>query len=71
MILVADTGPLIGLAKIQRIQLLEALTGTVLIPPAVRRELFGHRGPEVFLLEEAVDELLHVEAPGEPSRKVR
>jgi predicted nucleic acid-binding protein len=42
MILVADTGPLIGLAKIQRIQLLEALAGTVLIPPAVRRELLSH-----------------------------
>jgi hypothetical protein len=70
MILVADTGPLIGLAKIQRIQLLESLTGTVLIPPAVRREFLGHRGPEVSLLEEAVDELLHVEPPGDPSREV-
>ena len=71
MILVVDTGPLIGLAKIQRIQLLEALTGTILIPPAVQRELLGHRGSEVPLLEEAVEELLHVEPSGEPSRKVR
>lgn len=70
MILVADTGPLIGLAKIQRIQLLESLTGAVLIPPAVRRELLGHRGAEVPLLEEAIDELLQVEPPGEPLQEV-
>lgn len=70
MILVVDTGPLIGLAKIQRIQLLEALTSTVLIPPAVQRELLGHRGAEVPLLEDAVGEVLHVEPPGDPSREV-
>lgn len=42
MILVADTGPLIGLAKIRKIRLLEALARAVFIPPAVRRELLSY-----------------------------
>lgn len=70
MILVADTGPLIGLAKIRQIRLLDALASDVFIPPAVRRELLSHRGPEVSLLEEAVDEWFQVEAPDEPPREV-
>lgn len=70
MILVADTGPLIGLAKIRQIRLLESLAGAVLIPPAVRRELLSHRGFEAPLLEKAVEERLQIEPPGEPPQEV-
>lgn len=70
MILVVDTGPLIGLAKIRQIRLLEPLASAVLIPPAVQRELLSHRGSEVPLLEETVEERFHVEPPGEPPRDV-
>ena len=40
------------------------------IPPAVRRELLSHRGSEVPLLEEAVDERFQVKPPGNPSQEV-
>lgn len=71
MILVADTGPLIGLAKIRKIRLLETLASAVLIPPAVRRELLSHRGPEVSLLEEAIDDQFRVKPTGNPSEEVQ
>lgn len=39
MIVVADAGPLIALARVDRLGLLRALYGRVCIPPAVRDEL--------------------------------
>lgn len=71
MILVADTGPLLGLAKIQRIMLLDTLSERVLIPPTVRRELLGHPGEEIAVLEQALDHLLHVEPPGPPPPRIK
>ena len=44
MIVVSDTGPLIALAKIEKLSLLERLFEQVLIPPAVYRELLAKTG---------------------------
>lgn len=41
MSLVADTGPLIALAKVNRLDLLEQLFGEVYIAPSVHRELLN------------------------------
>ncbi len=71
MILVADTGPLVGLAKIRVLMQLKHLTDTVLISPAVRRELLGGAvGDEGSVLEEALGDLLRVERPGTPAPNV-
>ncbi len=45
MKIVADTGPIIGLAKIGKLYLLEKYVGEVLIPPIVYKELLGKIGP--------------------------
>ena len=56
MIIVADTGPLIALARIQHLSLLQRLYGEVLIPPAVQHELqlSSHR-PGAQVLMQAID----------------
>ena len=47
MIFVCNTGPLIALAKLDRLALLQYLGGaSVLIPPMVYKELWGKIGPE-------------------------
>lgn len=47
MTVVSNTGPLIGLAKVGRLDLLQELFGEVLIPPTVQRVLaFGRSGPK-------------------------
>lgn len=54
MSIVTNTGPLIGLAKIEQLSLLERLFGLVHIPPAVHRELMAKSGPEAGRLDEAL-----------------
>lgn len=52
---IADTGPLIGLARIGRLDLLHALYGTVFLPPAVLFELRLEDGrPGASRLREAL-----------------
>lgn len=41
MIVISDSSPLIALLSVDRIEILELLFETVLIPPAVRDEVFG------------------------------
>jgi len=64
MILVADTGPLIALAKIGKIQLLKNLVWQVVyIPPRVHKELWGRIGPESDAIEAALTDFIQVSAP--------
>lgn len=57
MIVVSDTSPITSLLKINRIDLLRQLFETVLIPPAVERELlmFHQELPRFIHMESALD----------------
>jgi len=58
MKIVADTGPIIGLAKIRKIYLLEQFADEVLIPPMVYRELLGKIGPESDEIDKALNNFI-------------
>jgi predicted nucleic acid-binding protein len=60
MTVVSDTGPLIALAKIDQLALLEQLFGQVVIPPAVHRELLAKSGPESVHLDDALLRFIEV-----------
>jgi predicted nucleic acid-binding protein len=47
MIVVADTGPIIALAKPGRIDLLGVFGATIWVPPRVRRELLSKPDPDL------------------------
>ena len=55
MKIVSDTGPIIGLAKIGVIKLLEKYADEVLIPPMVYKELLGKIGPESEEIDNALN----------------
>lgn len=64
MILIADTGPIIALAKINRLDLLHTLIWQlVYIPPIVRKELLSKWGNESEAIEAALDSFLKVVSP--------
>ena len=50
---VSNTGPLLALAKADRLTVIEAMYGVVQIPPAVHRELLAKTGPEAQCLDDA------------------
>jgi len=60
VILVSNTGPIIGLAKIGRLDLLKDLFGEVLIPSFVHKELFGKVGSEAVMIEEGLSNFINV-----------
>lgn len=60
MKIVSNTGPIIGLAKIGRLDLLKALAEEVRIPPFVHRELFGKTGTESRDIEKALKDFISV-----------
>ena len=60
MKIVADTGPIIGLAKIGRISLLKKFATVVLIPPIVHKELYGKIGSESEQIDQALNDFVHV-----------
>ena len=68
---VSDTGPLIALAKVDQLILLERLFGKVLIPPAVQRELLAKHGAESARLDDALLNFLDVVPLSMPSPEVR
>ncbi|MFN8472095.1 MAG: DUF3368 domain-containing protein [Anaerolineae bacterium] len=53
MTVVSNTGPVIALAKVDTLPLLEQLFGVVLVPPTVHRELLAKPGPEARRLDQA------------------
>jgi predicted nucleic acid-binding protein len=60
MKIVSNTGPIIGLAKIGLLFLLNQLASEVIIPPTVRRELLGKTGSETEQIDKALNEFLKV-----------
>lgn len=56
MSVTSNTGPLIALAKVDRLRLLKSLYGEVFIPTAVYRELFAKPGDETRRLDTALDD---------------
>jgi predicted nucleic acid-binding protein len=60
MTVVSDTGPLIALAKIDRLAVLEQVFGEVSIPTAVHRELLAKTGPESARLDDALLKFIRV-----------
>ena len=68
---VSNTGPIIELAKINRLSILKELAGEILIPPMVHRELLAKTGDEATLIDEALNSFIHVSPlpPLDPSVK--
>jgi predicted nucleic acid-binding protein len=60
MMAVSNTGPLIALAKINRLDLLAELFGEIEIPQAVQRELYATQSPEIGYLDDALARFIRV-----------
>jgi predicted nucleic acid-binding protein len=60
MKIVSDTGPLIGLAKIDCLSILKNIATEVLIPPMVHRELLGKVGIESARIDNALNDFIHI-----------
>jgi len=54
MTIVADTGPLIALPKVDQLALLPALFENVAIPPTVLQEVLAKQSPESRRIRQAV-----------------
>ena len=63
MKIISNTGPLIGLAKIRQIFLLKGVAEEVLIPPVVRKELFGKVGSESEEIDRALNDFIRLADP--------
>lgn len=71
MDIVSNTGPLIALAKIDQLGLLEKLFGKIFIPTTVQRELLAKVGPEAARLDQALATFVTVKAPDEAKPEVQ
>ena len=60
MKIVSDTGPIIGLAKIGKLNLIRVLFEDIVIPPFVYKELFGKIGQESEEIERALNSFITV-----------
>lgn len=71
MTLVCNTGPLIALAKIDRLALLRGLRfQRICIPPRVHKELWGKIGPESAAIEAGLDSFIQVVKPAPVSQEI-
>lgn len=70
MILVSNTGPLIGLAKLGRMDLTARLADTTYVPPQVQAELLAKPGPETHRLSAALKSSLIVRSPAAPESSI-
>lgn len=67
MNVVSNTGPIIALAKLDRLDVLVSLFSTVLIPPMVHRELMGRIGEEWSAIEKGLQTFIAItEVPEAP-----
>ncbi|MCC6627314.1 MAG: DUF3368 domain-containing protein [Chloroflexi bacterium] len=66
MSVVSDTGPLIALARINRLDVLDSLFGQVYVPSLVAQELVALPGPDSRRLRVALDSWLEVREPTAP-----
>lgn len=65
MKIVSNTGPIIGLAKVGLLFILNRLGSEVVIPPMVHKELFGKTGGESDQIEKALKEFIRVKDVGQ------
>ena len=71
MVLISNTGPLIALAKIGMLHLLPKLGWeAILVPPAVKRELWAKSGPDSSSIDSALESFLKVKEPGQTNQQV-
>jgi len=71
MTIVTNTGPLVILAKIDQLGLLQQMFTSVAIPPAVHRELLAKSGAEASRLDAALKQFIEVVAEPELSPTVK
>lgn len=71
MTIVTNTGPLVILAKIDQLGLLQQMFTSVAIPPAVYRELLAKSGAEINRLDAALAQFIEVVAEPELSPTVK
>jgi len=57
---VSNTGPIVGLAKIDQLSIFKELFGEINIPPMVYKELMGKFGNEWHAIETALNDFIHV-----------
>ena len=65
MTIVTNTGPLVILAKIDQLGLLQQMFTRIVIPPAVHRELMAKSGIEVRRLDAALTQFIEITAEPE------
>ena len=71
MKLLSNTGPIIGLAKIDKLSLLKELAEEILIPPLVYRELLGKCGWESSRIDLAINSFIKVTELSEISNEIK
>ena len=60
MNVISNTGPIIALAKLDRLDILVSLFSKVLIPPMVNRELMGRIGEEWSAIEKGLQTFIEI-----------